>query len=237
MPRTVRISVVDVATPTGTARLHVASVARARALVVLGHGAGRGVDTTDLQSLASALPPLGVSVVLVDQPWVVAGRRIAVAPAALDQAWPPAVAAARVAAQASRRTPVVVGGRSAGARVACRTAAAVGADAVLLLAYPVVPPAARASAEKESAARELRRDELQAPLRAGLPLVAAQGTRDAFGGPGELRAALGRLRGSVVEVVPVDAADHGLTVGKSGPDPAPALLAAALRAVALARGE
>jgi len=237
MPRTVRTSVVDVATPTGTARLHVASVARARALVVLGHGAGRGADTADLQSLAAALPPLGVSVVLVDQPWVVAGRRIAVAPAVLDLAWPPAVTAARVAAQASRRTPVVVGGRSAGARVACRTAASVGADAVLLLAYPVVPPAARASAEKESAARALRREELQAPLRAGLPLVAAQGTRDAFGGPGELRTALGRVRGAVVEVVPVDGADHGLKVARGGPDPGPSLLAAALRAVALARGE
>lgn len=237
MARTVRTDVVDVATPTGTARLHVASVARARALVVLGHGAGRGTDTADLLSLASALPALGVSVVLVDQPWVVAGRRIAVAPAVLDLAWPPAVAAAREAAQASRRTPLVVGGRSAGARVACRTAAAVGADAVLLLAYPVVPPAARASAEKEAAARALRRDELQAPLRAGLPLVAAQGTRDAFGGPGELRAALGRLRGSVVEVVPVPGADHGLKVAKEGADPAPTLLAAALRAVSLARGE
>ena len=227
----------DVETPVGPSRLHVHRAPGARALVVLGHGAGRGVDTADLQSLASALPPLGVSVVLVDQPWVVDGRRIAVAPRVLDLAWPSAVAAARVAAQASRRTPLVVGGRSAGARVACRTAAAVGADAVLLLAYPVVPPAARASAEKEAAARELRRDELQAPLRAGLPLVAAQGTRDAFGGPGELRAALGRLRGSVVEVVPVQGADHGLKVGKDGPDPAPALLAAALRAVSLARGE
>jgi len=237
MARTVRTSVVDVVTPTGTARLHVASVSRPRALVVLGHGAGRGVDTADLQLLASALPPLGVSVVLVDQPWVVAGRRIAVAPAVLDLAWPVAVAAAREAARASRRTPLVVGGRSAGARVACRTAAAVGADAVLLLAYPVVPPAARASAEKEAAARGVRREELQAPLRAGLPVVAAQGTGDAFGGPAELRTALGRLRGAVVEVVAVPGADHGLKVGRSGPDPGPTLLAAALRAVALARRE
>jgi predicted alpha/beta-hydrolase family hydrolase len=237
MARTVRTSVVDVATSTGTARLHIASVARARALVVLGHGAGRGTDTADLQSLAVALPPLGVSVVLVDQPWVVAGRRIAVAPAVLDRAWPVAVAAAREAAQASRRTPLVVGGRSAGARVACRTALLVGADAVLLLAYPVVPPAARASAEREAAARATRREELQAPLRAGLPVVAAQGTRDAFGGPGELRTALGRMRGARVEVVPVSGADHGLAVGRTGADPAPTLLAAALRAVSLARGE
>ena len=70
-----------------------------------------------------------------------------------------------------------------------------------------------------------------------IPVVAAQGTRDAFGGPAELRTALGRLRGAVVEVAAVPGADHGLKVGRSGPDPGPTLLAAALRAVALARRE
>jgi predicted alpha/beta-hydrolase family hydrolase len=235
--RTVRTSVVDVETPTGTARLHVSAVARPRALVVLGHGAGRGVDTADLLGLAEALPHHGVSVVLVDQPWVVAGRRIAVAPARLDEAWMPAVTAAREAARASRRTPLVVGGRSAGARVACRTSALLRPGALLLLAFPLVPPAARASAEREAAARSLRREELHGPLRAGIPVVVAQGARDAFGGPGELRKALGRPRDAVGEVVTVVGADHGLAVARGGPDPVSSLLGAALRAVALARGE
>jgi uncharacterized protein len=235
--RTVRMRIVDVDTPTGAARLHVFAVARPRALVVLGHGAGRGVDTADLLGLAAALPQHGVSVVLVDQPWVVAGRRIAVAPARLDEAWLPAVTAARAAARASRRTPLVVGGRSAGSRVACRTVSQVRPDAVLLLAVPLVPPAARASAEREAAARSRRREELRGPLRAGIPVVVAQGSRDAFGGPGELRTALGRRREAAAEVVTVDGADHALQVLRGGVDPSAALLNAALRAVALARGE
>jgi uncharacterized protein len=235
--RTVRTSLVDVDTPAGTARLHVRAVTRARALVVLGHGAGRGADTDDLLGLATMLPEHGVSVVLVDQPWVVAGRRIAVAPAALDLAWVPAVAAARPAAGASRRTPLVVGGRSAGARVACRTAGATGADAVLLLAFPLVPPAARASAERYAAALARRREELGVPLRTGIPVVAAQGDRDTFGPPGELGTALGPPGPAPVEVRAVVDADHALRVRRGGPDPAPALLVAALRAVALARGE
>ncbi|MDA8435831.1 MAG: hypothetical protein M0Z98_07590 [Actinomycetales bacterium] len=237
MGRTVRTSRVDVDTPAGTARLHVTAVPRARALVVLGHGAGRGVDTEDLLGLAGGLGPHGVSVVLVDQPWVVAGRRIAVAPAVLDLAWVPAVAAARPAAGASRRTPLVVGGRSAGARVACRTAEATAADAVLLLAFPLVPPAARGSAERYAAALHRRRDELGVPLRVAIPVVAAQGDRDPFGTPAELRAALGPPGPVGCEVRAVADADHSLRVRRGGPDPAEALLATALRAVALARGE
>jgi len=235
--RTVRTSTVDLSTPTGTARLHVFAVSRARALVVLGHGAGRGVDTEDLLGLAATLPAHGVSVVLVDQPWVVAGRRVAVAPAALDLAWVPCVAAAREAAGASRRTPLVVGGRSAGARVACRTADLVGADAVLLLAVPLVPPAARRDADRHAAALAARSAELREPLGTGIPLVAAQGDRDAFGGPRELRAALGRVSATRAEVVAVTGADHALRVGAGGADPAPTLRSAALRAVSMARGE
>ena len=236
MGRTVRTSRVDVDTPAGTARLHVSAVSR-RALVVLGHGAGRGVDTEDLLGLAGGLPPHGVSVVLVDQPWVVAGRRIAVAPAVLDVAWMPAVAAARGAAGATRRTPLVVGGRSAGARVACRTADANAADVVLLLAFPLVPPAARRSAERYAAALDRRREELRVPLAAGIPVVAAQGDRDPFGSPAELRAALGRSAAVAAEVRAVADADHALRVRRGGPEPAGTVLAAALHAVALAHGE
>lgn len=237
MVRAVRTARAEVDTPVGRARLHVSAVARARAVVVLGHGAGRGVDTEDLLSLAAALPPLGVSVVLVDQPWVVAGRRVAVAPGVLDLAWVPAVAAARPAAGASRRTPLVVGGRSAGARVACRTATSTRPDALLLLAFPLVPPAARASADRHAAALTARGEELRVPLEAGIPVVAAQGDRDAFGSADELRTALDRAGSGLAEVWPVADADHSFRVRRGGPDPAPALLDAALRAVALARGE
>lgn len=237
MARTLSASKVDVETPTGTARLHVVAVARARGLVVLGHGAGRGTDTADLLGLADVLPHDGVSVVLVDQPWVVAGRRVAVAPPVLDKAWPAAVAAAREAASASRRTPLVVGGRSAGARVACRTAVTVGAQAVLLLAFPLRPPDARRSPEREAAALAVRRAELQSPLLAGIPVVVAQGERDAFGGPQDVREALGRVAGVDATVVSVPGADHRLVVGRTAPDPAPTLLSAALRAISAARGE
>jgi len=237
MARSVRTSTVDVDTPTGVARLHVSAVARPRALVVLGHGAGRGIDTHDLLGLAASLPALGVSVVLVDQPWVVGGRRIAVAPALLDAAWVPCIGAAREAAGAARRTPLVTGGRSAGARVACRTADVVGADALLLLAVPLVPPASRADADRHAAALSTRREELRRPLSAGVPMVAAQGDRDAFGAAAELRAALHGVPGASAEVVVVPGADHALRVGRGGTDPAPTLLAAALLAVSLARRE
>lgn len=230
----VRTSLLDVDTPVGTARLHVSAVARPRALVVLGHGAGRGADTADLLGLADDLPGEGVSVVLVDQPWVVAGRRVAAPPSTLDAAWVPAVLAARRAAGASR-APLVVGGRSAGARVACRTCPATRPDALLLLAFPVVSPGSRGSRERREAALETRRGELGIPLGAHVPVVVAQGERDTFGTGADLRAALGPVAG--LEVLDVPDADHGLAVRRGGPDPAPALLGAALRAVALARGE
>jgi predicted alpha/beta-hydrolase family hydrolase len=224
---------VVVATPAGDAALHAYPVRRPRALVVLGHGAGRGTDTADLLGLAQDLTASGVAAVLVDQPWVLAGRKVAAPPPTLDTAWVPAVAAAREAAGAGRRTPLVVGGRSAGARVACRTAQDVGAAAVLLLAVPLLPPAARGSADKRAAALATRVGELALPSAAGVRVLAAQGTRDAFGSAAELAEATAGL----LEVVEVADADHSLRTRAAGPDPRPVLLAAALRAVALARGE
>ena len=178
-----------------------------------------------------------MSVVLVDQPWVVAGRRIAVAPATLDIAWVPAVRAAREASGASRHAPLVVGGRSAGARVACRTSADVRPASLLLLAVPLVPPAARRDADRYAAALAVRRAELRGPLDAGVPIVVAQGERDAFGSARELRAALGRPTAVAVEVVAVVGADHSLRTARGGAGPGPVLLMAALRAIALAGGE
>jgi predicted alpha/beta-hydrolase family hydrolase len=232
--RSVRTSVHTVPTPVGDARVHVSGVTRPKAVVVLGHGAGRGTDTADLLGLARELPTCGVSVVLVDQPWVLAGRRVAAPPPTLDVAWVAVLAALseqalRAATGATRRTPLVVGGRSAGARVAARTAAVVGADAVLLLAVPLVPPAARRTPEALDKARALRLPELLAPGVAGIPVVIAQGGRDPFG------SALEVAESSGLEVVAVAEADHSFGVRRGGPDPMPALVAAALRSVAAAR--
>ncbi|MFN8157628.1 MAG: alpha/beta family hydrolase [Candidatus Nanopelagicales bacterium] len=224
---------VVVPTPVGDARVHVVRASRPRALVVLGHGAGRGTDTADLLGLARDLPGERVSVALVDQPWVLAGRKVATAPPTLDRAWVAVLEGIRPLAGASARLPIVVGGRSAGARVACRTAGEVGAAAVLLLAFPLVPPAARADADKHAAALQKRRPELTAPSRLGLPTVVAQGERDTFGTPAELRDLLRRVPGASVVAVP--GADHSLR--STAADPAPLLLEAALRAVAGARGE
>lgn len=223
----------DVPTPLGDARVHVVRASRPRSLVVLGHGAGRGTDTSDLLGLARDLPAHRVSVALVDQPWVLAGRKVATAPPTLDVAWAAVLAGLRAVVGASARLPLVVGGRSAGARVACRTAGEVGAAGVLLLAFPLVPPAARADAGKHAAALEKRRPELTAPSALGLPTVVAQGERDAFGTAAELRDVLRQVPGA--EVMAVPGADHSLRSTRE--DLAPYLLAAALRAVALARGE
>jgi predicted alpha/beta-hydrolase family hydrolase len=232
--RSVRTSVHIVSTPVGDARVHVSGVTRPRAIVVLGHGAGRGTDTADLLGLARELPTSGVSVVLVDQPWVLAGRRVAAPPPTLDVAWVAVLAALRepplrAATGATRKTPLVVGGRSAGARVAARTAAAVSADSELLLAVPLIPPAARRTPEAFDKARALRLPELLAPGAADIPVVVAQGARDPFG------SALEVAEPSGLDVVTVAEADHSFGVRRGGPDPLPTLLAAALRSVEAAR--
>lgn len=234
------VRTVDVETPVGPARLHAYRATRARALVVLGHGAGRGVDTPDLLGLARDLPPEGVAVVLVDQPWVLAGRRVAAAPAQLDRAWVAALAHVRRAAGVTHAVPVVVGGRSAGARVACRTSVQVGAAGVLLLAFPLVPPAARHDTAKRAKAWAARSSELSVPWEAAVPLVLVQGDRDAFGSAGDLAAALAFTGADGVpleraaHLLAVPGADHSLSVAQGGADPAPRLLEAALLAVALA---
>ena len=186
--------VYDVTTPIGTARLHVTpTTGRPRAVVVLGHGAGGGVEAPDLVALATYLPVYGYSVVRVEQPWRVAGGRVAPAPARLDCAWVPCVWAARDTVGSD--APVVVGGRSAGARVACRTASEVSAGAVVTLAFPLHPPGRKGVS---------RWDELQTGAD-GRPLLVVQGERDPFGAPAE-------FTGMTVATVP--GADHSLRVGR-----------------------
>ncbi|MBQ0828289.1 alpha/beta hydrolase family protein [Streptomyces tagetis] len=196
-------------TDAGTARLTWHRADRPRLLLALGHGAGSGVEARDLRALAEALPAHGVTVALVEQPWRVAGRRLAPAPKTLDTGWRgiwPALAATGV--------PVISGGRSAGARVACRTAAELGARAVLALAFPLHPP----GRPERSRAGEL--------LGTGVPTLVVQGARDPFGRPEEFPDGAHRL-------VAVPSADHGLAVPKragTGQDEALALVTDAVAA-------
>lgn len=186
-------SVQSIDTPVGAARVEIRSSTSPRATLVLGHGAGGGIDARDLKALADALPARGVTVMRVEQPWHVAGRRVAAPPPTLDVAWSAVLAALAVAG------PLVVGGRSAGARVACRTGAATGAVGCLALAFPLHPP----GRPDKSRLSEL--------AGAGLPTLVVQGDRDAFGGPGDFPAdgpfRLGR----------VPFADHSLRVPAAAP--------------------
>ncbi|MFX4293320.1 alpha/beta family hydrolase [Streptomyces bohaiensis] len=197
-----------VPTPAGDARVTWYDAPVAHTVLALGHGAGGGIEARDLVALAAALPPQGCTVALVEQPWRVAGRRLAPAPRTLDTAWRQLWPALRAPA-----LPVVAGGRSAGARVACRTAAELGAVGVLALAFPLHPP---------GRPERSRADELAAVGGAGLPLLVVQGERDPFGRPGEFPAE--------VPLAPVPDADHGFAVPRravtSGPQAMRALTAA-----------
>jgi uncharacterized protein len=156
---------VELATPHGPARVHLREVDSPRAAVVLGHGAGGGVESPDLVGAAKAANEAGLSVALVEQPYRVAGRRSPAPARQLDEDW------LAVVPQLFPDLPLIVGGRSAGARVACRTAAETEAVAVLCLAFPVHPPG---RPEKS------RLEELDAVT---VPTLVVQGERDPFGIP------------------------------------------------------
>jgi uncharacterized protein len=183
--------VVTVATPHGDARLHKDRSRTPVATLLLSHGAGGGVDSRDLEALASALPRQGISVVRMEQPWRVAGRRIAPRPEVLDACFVAAADKLRV------RTPLVVGGRSAGARSASRTATEMGAAGVLALAFPLHPPG--------------RPEKSRLPELAGVdvPVLVVQGERDAFGKPEEFPPDR--------DLTVVPGADHAFKVARSGP--------------------
>ncbi|MEO7448265.1 MAG: alpha/beta family hydrolase [Humibacillus sp.] len=172
-----RVTVRDIATPEGPARAHLCRPVRARGTVVLGHGAGGGLAALDLEVSREVLVGAGWAVVVVEQPWLVAGRRIAGRPATLDAAWVPVVQALTTG-RGRLPAPLVVGGRSAGARVACRTAATVGAAAALLLSFPLHPP---------GRPERSRADEL---ALAPAPSWVVQGVADPFGTPAEVSAHL-----------------------------------------------
>jgi predicted alpha/beta-hydrolase family hydrolase len=159
----------EIETPHGPALAHLHAAEDPRAALVLGHGAGGGVATRDLAAATKAALDTHVSVALVEQPYRVAGRRSQAPPRQLDAAWTAVVE--HLGSDAFSGLPLITGGRSAGARVACRTAADTGATGVLCLAFPVHPPG---KPEKS------RLDELDAVT---VPALVIQGESDPFGMP------------------------------------------------------
>ena len=177
----------EIETPHGPARAHLQLLKASRAVLVLGHGAGGGVTARDLVIAARVANEEGIAVALVEQPYRVAGRRAPAPAAQLDAAWIAVVEHLRAGALGG--VPLLVGGRSSGARVACRTVEATGAVAVLCLAFPLQPPG-RATAPS-------RLPELDA---IAVPTLVVQGARDPFGIPPPAK------QRTVVQV----ASDHGL---------------------------
>jgi predicted alpha/beta-hydrolase family hydrolase len=163
------VSVVEIETPHGPARAHLHLAADPVAALVLGHGAGGGVAAKDLVAVTEVAGSAGFSVALVEQPYRVAGRRAPAPARQLDAAW--AAVVERLRRQELAGVPLVAGGRSSGARVACRTAADTGAAAVLCLAFPLHPPG---RPEKS------RLSELEA---VDVPTLIVQGATDPFGMP------------------------------------------------------
>jgi predicted alpha/beta-hydrolase family hydrolase len=163
------MDVIEIDTPHGPARVHLNKIRGAQGAVVLGHGAGGGVGSVDLQAAAQAAAAETFSVALVEQPYRVAGRRSPAPARQLDAAWIAVIQHLR--AGPLKRVPIVTGGRSAGARVACRTAGETGATAVLCLAFPLHPPG---RPEKS------RQDELDG---VPVPVLVIQGKSDPFGMP------------------------------------------------------
>jgi hypothetical protein len=178
-------------TPRGPARVVTRRARESVADLVLTHGAGGGIDAPDLQAIATALPRHGISVHLVEMPWRVAGTALAPMPPAIDECY------LAVLRRMHGRRPRIIGGRSAGARSACRVAGEAGARAVLALSFPLHPPGRPESS---------RLEEL---LGSGVPTLVVQGGRDPFGTPEEFP--------EDVELVPVPEADHSQRVRAKAP--------------------
>ncbi|MFD2092823.1 alpha/beta hydrolase family protein [Blastococcus deserti] len=184
----------EIGTPHGPARAHTTDPDGAvRGTLVLGHGAGGGVESVDLVAVTAEAVGAGWRVVRVEQPWRVAGKRIATAPPTLDAGWRAVLHSLRT--DGVLTGAVVLGGRSAGARVACRTAAEQEAAGVLALAFPLHPP----GRPEKSRAGEL--------TAVPVPLVVVQGETDAFGAPADVAAVLAGRPGASVYAV---TGDHSL---------------------------
>ncbi|MDQ7809737.1 alpha/beta hydrolase [Amycolatopsis sp. A133] len=180
------MTAIPIDTAYGPARVYLHCAEEGVAVLMLGHGAGGGLGAKDLVEVTRAAQGAGVHVALVEQPYRVAGRRAPAPANQLDTAW------LTVADDLSARfdgLPFVFGGRSSGARVACRTAAAGQAVAVLCLAFPEHPPG------KPEKTRQPELDAVE------VPVLVVQGERDPFGRP---------AAGPHHEIVVVDG-DHSLS--------------------------
>ena len=160
-----------VETPLGPCRLTVSAADDPRAVLLLGHGAGGGIEAFDLLALASALPRRGLTVIRHEQPWRVAGRKTVALPERVDQGWRPALDAVTTRYAG---LPLWVGGRSAGARGACRNFDDRQAG-VVCLSFPLHPPG--------------RPDVSRIGELAGVsgPVLVVQGESDPFGSPKDVR--------------------------------------------------
>jgi uncharacterized protein len=163
------VAVIRIETPHGPASAHLHRADRPRAALVLGHGAGGGIQSRDLVAATEAGLAEGLSVALVEQPYRVAGRRSPAPAKQLDAAWTAVVD--RLRGDELRDLRLIVGGRSLGARVACRTVPTTDAIGVLCLAFPLQPP-------RRSSASRL--PELDAVT---VPTLVVQGESDPFGMP------------------------------------------------------
>jgi predicted alpha/beta-hydrolase family hydrolase len=169
------VTTLSIETPHGAANAHLHRAEDARAALVLGHGAGGGVASRDLVAATEVALTQGVTVALIEQPYRVAGRRSPAPARNLDAAWTAVIDHLR--RDELRGLPLVTGGRSLGARVACRTAGATRAVAVLCLAFPLQPPQRSGSAPRPSRIEELE--------QVTVPTLVVQGARDPFGVPSE----------------------------------------------------
>jgi predicted alpha/beta-hydrolase family hydrolase len=183
------VTVLELDTPHGPARAHIHGVEDPRAVLVLGHGAAGGVEAPDLVAATEAAHSEGITVALIEQPYRVAGRRSPARAPQLDAAWVAVVDHLKAGELAGLL--LIVGGRSLGARVACRTVEETGAVAVLCLAFPLSPP------RRGDKPPQSRLPELDAVT---VRTLVVQGERDRFGMPPP---------GPAREVVKV-AGDHGL---------------------------
>jgi predicted alpha/beta-hydrolase family hydrolase len=167
------VPTLDIDTPHGVAVAHVQPASDPVGALVLGHGAGGGVAAPDLVAAAGVALELRMSVALVEQPYRVAGRRSPAPAPQLDAAWIAVLAHLREGPFGE--VPIVAGGRSSGARVACRTAGTVGAAGVLCLAFPLQPPRRKSGTQSASRIGEL--------ASVTVPVIVVQGEGDPFGVP------------------------------------------------------
>jgi uncharacterized protein len=184
-------TVLEIDTPHGPARANVHPAPQPAGAVVLGHGAAGGVGAPDLVAATDVALEEGFSVALVEQPYVVAGRRSPAPAPRLDEAW---TAVVERLGEQLQDLPLVSGGRSLGARVACRTAPETGAVAVLCLAFPLHPPG------RPEKSRQAELDAVE------VPTLVVQGTSDPFGMP------RGGANREIVEV----RGNHSLKAGLDG---------------------